>query len=268
MDNNRKPGEELSFESVVNFRELGGYRSEDGRTVKHGIFYRSGRLNEIRGEQDIKKLNALGIKAIFDFRSVNEARENPDLTIEGADYYNICALLDENGNEMDFSGNNIQELFTDRAKSMAKAEEMLNIMYGGMPFNNKAFKKLFEAIENKHVPLLFHCNAGKDRTGVAAMLILIMLGVDEETALDDFELTNVYRRKFVDALIEKHKKEVEINPDLPHVFSMMEGVSRKAGIMALSNIKKRYPGGYNEYFEAEYGLTQKKISALRDEYLN
>lgn len=267
MNDKIQPGEEIPFEGAVNFRELGGYRSADGRVVKHGVFYRSGMLRAMKSEADRRKLESLGIRAVFDFRSHGEVMENPDLRLPGAKYYQLCALLEEDGTEMEFAPEDIDAMFAEQGTVVKKCDAMMEKMYARMPFQNAAFQKLFQAIEKEQVPLLFHCNAGKDRTGVAAMLILLALGVDEETALDDFELTNRYRRRQIEAALESHREEIERNPQLRQVFTMMEGVSRRAGDTALSKIKERYENSYEKYFEAEFGLNKERLSALRERYL-
>ena len=197
MYSNKKErqGKQLDFDSVVNFRELGGYKSGDGRRVKYGMFYRSGidkKYNNCDGfEKDLAKLHSLGVKVILDFRSKQEVDRMPDPKIPGVDYYNICALLEDDGSEMVFSPEDISEIMSKKEGMVDGIKGMLYKMYRNMPFGNIAFKKLFEEIKEKNIPILFHCSAGKDRTGVAAMLILLALGVDEEEILDDYELTNM-----------------------------------------------------------------------------
>ena len=72
-------------------------------------------------------------------------------------------------------------------------------MYERMLFGNKAYKELFRALEAGETPVLFHCSAGKDRTGVAAILILLALGASDKTIAEDFEKTNIWRRPELEA---------------------------------------------------------------------
>jgi protein-tyrosine phosphatase len=255
----------ITFDKAMNFRELGGLRAKGGKTVKHGCFYRSGMLCRLKSDE-LEELQRLGIKVILDFRSCVEAEENPDPVIHSAEYFNICALLDENGEEMKFSPEDINHIFENKANMLAECDKMMNKMYAGMAFDNPAFKKLFCELENGNVPVLFHCSAGKDRTGVAAMLILLALGADEKTALDDYELTNEYRKEAIDEVLRQNQEEIKENPELKIVFSMMEGVSRKAGELVIEKIKQRY-GSFEKYFEEEYGLDKCKIARLREMYL-
>lgn len=253
------------FDDSVNFRELGGYPAADGKRVRYGVFYRSGMLGLLQGE-DLKKLEGLGIRVILDFRSKSEAAAAPDPVLLGADYCNVCALYGADGKEMDFSPVDIEEMFQSRERILAGAQEMMELMYGRMAFDNPGFRKLFEELECGRVPVLFHCSAGKDRTGVAAILVLLALGVDEETVLRDYELTNVFRRGAIERLMEAHSETVKRVPETEMMFRMMEGVDRRAAELVLEKIKGKY-GSYERYFEAEYGLTGEKLADLRERYL-
>ena len=85
-------------------------------------------------------------------------------------------------------------------------------MYERMLFGNKAYKELFRALEAGETPVLFHCSAGKDRTGVAAMLILLALGASDKTIAEDFEKTNIWRRPELEAVWAEHAEEIAADP--------------------------------------------------------
>lgn len=254
------------FEDTMNFRELGGYPTADGKRVKHNIFYRSGMLGCLNSREEREKLEALGLRVILDFRSRGEAEAAPDPAFPGTSYYNICALYREDGKELEFSPVDIQKMFQSGEMLKAGAEEMMEVMYGRMAFDNPGFRKLFQEVEQGNVPILFHCSAGKDRTGVAALLLLLALGANEKTAIEDYELTNLYRRKAVEERIRAHADEVEKVPELRHVFQTMEGVDKRAAELVLERIREKY-GSFERYFEAEYGLTERKLADLRENYL-
>lgn len=110
---------------------------------------------------------------------------------DGARLVRICGLCLENGKEVDFSPEDRENLL----KGMPdEGRRMADAMYERMLFGNKAYKELFRALEAGETPVLFHCSAGKDRTGVAAMLILLALGASDKTIAEDFEKTNIWRR--------------------------------------------------------------------------
>ena len=94
----------------------------------------------------------------------------------------------------------------------ADGSTFVQAMYERMLFGNKAFKELFRALEAGETPILFHCSAGKDRTGVAAMLILLALGASDETICADYERTNLCRKAEIDAVLAEHAEEIAANP--------------------------------------------------------
>lgn len=89
---------------------------------------------------------------------------------------------------------------------------MADAMYERMLFGNKAYKELFRALEAGETPVLFHCSAGKDRTGVAAILILLALGASDKTIAEDFEKTNIWRRPELEAVWAEHAEEIAADP--------------------------------------------------------
>ena len=102
--------------------------------------------------------------------------------------------------------------------------------------------------------------AGKDRTGIAAMLVLLALGVSREDAIADYMLTNVYRKAINDKFMQD-KPADQYDLLLP-----VEGVSESMGAGSIDVLLEKYPS-YEAYFEAEYGLTTARLAALRDFYL-
>ena len=263
------PGTPLPFENGLNFRELGGYPAADGRTVRRGLLYRSGNLDELQSPADWARLNALELREIVDLRSAGEAAGHPDPSLPGAGYRRMCAMRYPDGSEMDFSPKGMARLQAEQDRlgiTPGDPDAFLRMMYGRMPFGNPAFRELFRLLEAHRAPLLFHCSAGKDRTGVAAMLILLALGASRETAVNDYMLTNVCRKPLIDAELQKNAGEIAAHPELAKVLRGMVGVLRVAADHTLDSIVERY-GTFEAYFEAEFGLDRTRLAALRDWYL-
>ena len=86
----------------INFRELGGYVSGDGRTVRHGMLFRSGALARCT-EEELDIVRSLGLRLVLDFRAESEAREEPDPVFENCEHYRICAAFDNVGEDIDYS---------------------------------------------------------------------------------------------------------------------------------------------------------------------
>lgn len=260
------PGTEIMLEGAVNFRELGGYRAADGRHVKHGLLYRGGNLDALQSAADQAVLQSWHLQSILDFRSEGERAKHPDPAVEGAEYRRICAMRMTDGTEMDFSSSGIERLAAEKAAFEKAAGhpvhdyDWFSVLYKQMPFDNPAYHAMFAMLEQHQVPLLFHCTCGKDRTGIAAMLILLALGVSRQDALWDYMLTNTYRREIIEASLRGK------SPEERRLLLSVEGVDEAMGAGAIDEILVRFPS-YEAYFAQEYGLDASRLAALRDYYL-
>ena len=138
--------------------------------------------------------------------------------------------------------------------------------YSEMPLNNLAFKELIKIIENpKNLAVLQHCTSGKDRTGLGSALILLLLGVPEEKVIEDYMLSNEYRKGENHRILQIYEKHVS-NETIKELIEGILGVKKKFIELSLNKIKDTY-GSYETYFLKEYGLTKEKIEFLRNEYL-
>ena len=181
---------------------------------------------------------------------------------DGARLVQICGLRDATGQEIDFSPNDIQRL----VQSAPAGTNLTQLIYRQMLTGNKAFKELFRALEAGETPILFHCTAGKDRTGVAAMLILLALGASDETICQDFVRTNVCRRPELEKIWAAHAEEIEAHPEQKQFYQGIAGVHPESAPFVLDTIRKEY-GTTDAYLEAEYGLTPARLMRLRRMYL-
>ena len=256
------PGTQLPFAGGNNFRELGGYRADEGKTVKWGQIYRGFPTGRLTTEADRARLDGLGLRLILDLRSSAEAAKLPDYVPDGARLVQICGLRDATGQEIDFSPNDIQRL----VQSAPAGTNLTQMIYRQMLTGNKAFKELFRALEAGETPILFHCSAGKDRTGVAAMLILLALGASDETICADFVQTNVCRKAEIDALLAGHAEEIAADPSKRMRFCTQAGVDPGAAPYVLQVIREAC-GSAEEYLAREYGLTPARRMRLRRMYL-
>ena len=257
------PGTQLPFEGGHNFRELGGYEADEGKHIKWGQIYRGIPTWKLTSEADRKLLDSLGLRLILDLRSEAEAAETPDYVPDGARLVRICGLCLENGKEVDFSPEDRENLL----KGMPdEGRRMADAMYERMLFGNKAYKELFRALEAGETPVLFHCSAGKDRTGVAAILILLALGASDKTIAEDFEKTNIWRRPELEAVWAEHAEEIAADPARKDFYLGVFGVHPESVPFVLGIIRERY-GSADAYLEAEYGLTPARLMRLRRMYL-
>ncbi len=256
------PGTQLDFAGGTNFRELGGYEADEGKHVKWGQIWRGIPTCKLTGEADRAKLDALGLRLILDLRSTEEARREPDYVPDGARLVQICGLRAEDGHEIAFAPGDIDRLMA----SAPEGYDAPRVMYRRMLTGNKAFKELFRALEAGETPILFHCSAGKDRTGVAAMLILLALGASDETICADYAQTNVCRRAEIEAVMQEHADEIAADPSCRNHYYRMAGVEPELAPFVLRTIRAKY-GSAENYLEAEYGLTPARLMRLRRMYL-
>lgn len=257
------PGAQLPFEGGNNFRELGGYAADEGKTVKWGQIFRGIPTSLLQSDADRKLLDSLGLRLILDLRSEAEAAKQPDSVPDGARLVRICGLCHSDGSEIAFSPEDKEKLLQGR---LDEDHNMADAMYQQMLFGNKAFKELFRALEAGETPILFHCSAGKDRTGVAAMLILLALGASDEVISADFVQSNVCRRPELEAAWRKHADEIASDPVMKDHYLGIVGVYPESVPFVLGIIRQKF-GSADAYLEAEYGLTPARLMRLRRMYL-
>ena len=256
---------------VPNVRDLGGYQTKDGRRVKEGLIIRGVSTSKFDTSHDKELFNKLNIKTIFDLRSNGEIEHSPDYIPGQIKYYNYPGIVDESGQGVDFSPKgmaNNKHLFNDQKSGLKlpfmPMEKFMNF-YKGMFFNKKCYGKMFDLLLENQSPLYFHCTAGKDRTGVGAILILLALGVRRKDAEQDYLFTNVCLKEQIDQELLKHQKELEINPEIEKSIRGMYGVDYKLIGGVLDQIENEF-GGYTNFLNEVFELDKDKLTKLRQLY--
>jgi len=191
-----RPEKRKELPRVVNLRELGGYETADGRKVKRGLLWRSGQLTRL-SQKDRRKLDAMGLKLVFDLRSTEETRKHPEYVPESAEYIHRSGMLILDEFERQTEGGLDMRSFVLEAnrdeEKLLEMEKQLGSIYPSMARQPDAFRELFAAlVRHAGSPVLFHCSMGKDRAGFSAALILTALGCDYETVRGDYLLSNSY----------------------------------------------------------------------------
>ena len=180
----------LPLQGTPNFRDLGGYQTTDGHFVRWGLLYRSGVLSNLT-PSDMKYLSQTGIRAVCDFRTKQENSAAPERWIPDADVQHISLPIGSDSNHQDVTSG-MQALLA-RNPTPDQLREWMTKAYSNFAFSAAPqYSELFTELENDRLPLLYHCTAGKDRTGVFSALLLLTLGVPEKTVLEDYALTNRY----------------------------------------------------------------------------
>lgn len=224
----------IVFEKVNNMRDLGGYLTKDKKETKYFRFIRSNITKDVTIEEEQYLLDN-NIKTIIDLRNDDELLRKPNkLNNDKFKYYHVSLLGDK------------CPLF----------EEDIPIGYMNILNNKETMKEVFEIMANSNYGVLFNCSAGKDRTGVVAMLLMLLANCYEDDILADYSVSYIYLR-------EEIRKMHKDNPDLPAFlgqskFEYMEDV--------LEMFKEKYHdiNNYMNYL----GVTLEKVKIIRNKLLD
>ena len=187
MNNNQVYGRRIWLDGEPNFRDLGGYQTTDGRSVKWGLLYRSGSLSKLT-DDDLVKLENLNIQTMVDFRSAGEVEMlGQDRHLNGAQVVGLTI----NPGQLT---NMLSEALQKGDFSSITPDVMVQLYRGFVRDCTEQYSQLIQLIADPAKrPLNMHCTHGKDRTGVGTAVILSALGVPWETIANDYMLSNQYR---------------------------------------------------------------------------
>ena len=238
------------FEGCFNFRDIGGYPTTDGHVVRWGRYFRTGRQDHMT-EQDLDKVRELGISTQIDLRRPDEVHEQGRGPLEtmGATYHNI-PVIPEGGSD------HLSRLVGDTGISGKR-------YLGYLEFGPEAWIRMFDIFARaSSQPILLHCTAGKDRTGVSTAFLLSVLGVDRALIEEDYILTNRDVARQVDF--------IEDTIGLPEGMNR-ESMMRVAGIPEdaigdfLDGLQET-SGGPLGYLRS-IGINEDMMNAVRNEFL-
>ena len=175
-------GRLLALEGAGNLRDFGGYALEDGSgRVRRGMLFRSNRLSQL-SPADVEVLDATGIETVFDLRSPKERDADPTAWRRGGLAFHTWPP----GHKR-----RLVDMALEYPQTEAGARQLMLDFYAELPRTlGHAFGGIMAIIADGGAPCVMHCSAGKDRTGMAAALVLSALGVPRETVLDDYAMTD------------------------------------------------------------------------------
>lgn len=249
----------LPLEGGQNFRDLGGYRTADGRHVKWGLLYRSGAMNGLT-DGDFAKLEARGIRTVCDFRSTRERTGAP---VRWPDKTKPAVFADDYSMDRDFAGLMRPNLTGEQAA------DAMTAAYAQMPMRFASqYRRMFGELVAGRVPLAFNCSAGKDRTGIAAALILTTLGVPYPTVVEDYLLSNRHYdpRKGASGTAADDQTAAFMKRLPPDALKALMGVDQRYLDAAFATMRAQ-PGGFDGYLRNQLGLDAAALKALRTRYL-
>lgn len=236
---------QLPMSGGYNFRDLGGFRTLDGRHTKWGKIFRSDDLHNLTDE-DLEYLASIPLVSIVDFRTDEEMRIAPDR--------NPSSLVANH--KLNINPGNVLVYDSIATKTEAELEGVMMRMNESLVSDTsclRSYKEFFALLQtDEQLPLMFHCSAGKDRTGMAGALILYALGVDEETIFNDYMSSNDY-------LGDKYAPLREEYPNMKALFEVRSKYLRAGW----DKIKKDY-GSVDNFLTSTLHVD---IAKMRDKYL-
>ncbi|WP_439392520.1 tyrosine-protein phosphatase [Bradyrhizobium sp. PMVTL-01] len=241
------PPRHLALQGASNFRDLGGYRTADGRTTRWRHIFRSNHLGQLTAA-DVEIVRALGIRSAFDFRGVEERAAG------------VCVVNEITVYSLPIEPTVVAALRAELARGTLTAPVALELMRESyrnyVRHNTHSFRALFGHLLEDRAPLVIHCTAGKDRTGFASALILHALGVPDDVIAEDYLLTNRH-----------YKRDPSNTADLPAEVLDAIGSVEASYLTAAFEAVGRDHGDLETYLRDGLNLGTAERTALKARYL-
>lgn len=251
------------MDTLVNFRGLNDFTTINKQKMKPNLVFRSGELVDIAAPERTLLFENYQINQIYDFRSNKEITDKPDDQFSGVDYYHIDLMRDAGGHSASL------EVFASNFDG-EKADDVMKDMYREIVLSQSGREGLhnfLDGLVSHDVPAIFHCFAGKDRTGVAAALLLASLQVTPNQIMQDYLATNPARKVANDAIIANYR-QTGLTEDALSVIETMLYVKQSYLEHSFATIEEHF-GSIANYFKANdgLGLSSDVIAGLRNQYL-
>lgn len=258
------PGTEIKLDGAVNIRDLGGYKTSDGKTVKEKRLIRGAELANL-SEKDVAKLKQdYNLKTIVDFRTATERQSHPDPTLDYVYYFHTPIMRDTGATT------SLADFIT-KAVDNTNPEAYLieaNKNFIEDEYSRFGYKQFFDTLlNNKNGSLLWHCTAGKDRAGFGAVLILSALGVPKEVVINDYLLSNQFRKEANNKIIAQVAEQTHNDSKAVAAIGALMEVRKTYIDAAFNEMDKRY-GGIDGYLTKALGLTSNDLLQLKEMYLD
>ncbi len=240
----------LHLASAPNFRDAGGYRTTDGSWVRMGVAYRSGDLSRLT-DQDLAKLRRLGVREVFDLRTPAEQQSAPDRVPAGA---TVVAA-----NVLGAADTGAFDVTTPQAAVQVMIDAERTMVSSGSA--RAAYRSVLTAlVERDDEGVLFHCTAGKDRTGWASAALLTALGVPRESVEADYLASNTYRAA------ENAAALAQLPPAYQAVYKPLLDVRAEYLNAGFDEVRREF-GSFDAYLKSGLGLDQRDLRDLRSQLL-
>ncbi|MFI0717765.1 tyrosine-protein phosphatase [Streptomyces sp. NPDC021224] len=239
----------LHLASAPNFRDAGGYRTTDGQWVRMGVLYRSGDLSTLT-DADLATLHRLGIRTDIDLRTSTERSTAPDRLPAGTRYVVADVLGDALSGALPTTEDAAVQMMTEGERTMVSGDNA-----------KKAYTTLVDATVNpRDAAVVYHCTAGKDRTGWASATLLTALGVPRATVMQDYLASNTYRAaenaaalaQLPEAMRPAYKALLDVRPEYLNA--------------GFGEVAQKY-GSFDRYLDKALGFDSRDVRDLRRQLL-
>lgn len=250
----------VALDGGINFRDVGGYKNSQGRTVKWRKIMRCGHLASL-SENDLDTLEQIGINRVHDFRRSEEQQQSPSCAVRAEFIADYQILIGDISRFWEF-------LFDGELTAESSHQLVVNSYSSCIESVIPAFSRFMRhMVDNAENASVFHCSAGKDRTGMAAALILSALDVPRETIIEDYMLTlEHYDSDKLITLVEGHLRKANVE-NWDRAWLMPYCSVHEDNIIAfLDAIESKY-GDVKNYLISALGLSQADLDKMHHCYL-
>ncbi len=255
---------------TANLRDLGGLSTTDGRTVRTGQLFRSGHLYDLEVSERAT-INTLDLRTIVDLRRPPEVAARPHPDLPGCEVVGISVSDDDN----EFAV--VANAMVNPDAEPLGPDHVTNYFRTLVTDRLDRYRPVFEVVTDPdRLPLLFNCTAGKDRTGVVAAILLRILGVEEDTIMADYLLSNEIRRRWIESAEIDYRRRIA-----EHLGTSPDEVpeNRMASLWALLYCRQEYLeavletavdlwGTWTSFVGEGLGLTDDRVAAFRTTLLH
>jgi protein-tyrosine phosphatase len=248
----------LGMQGAPNFRDFGGYSTTDGRQLKWGYLFRSGQLSKL-SDQDVALLDSLGLDLVCDFRRVEEQdNDRSRLPARSPAVISLPIIPGSNSKSLEVAHEQMNS-------ATALFDFMVDINREFVESQAEAYARMFrEILAVEDARFLVHCAAGKDRTGFAAAIIQLALGVPRDVVMQDYMLTGRYflPEREMERIRLKYQMEDMVDESILPVLEVHADYLERA----LRAIEDNY-GTVEDYLQQALGVGPVELAELRNRYL-
>ena len=249
--------------TLVNYRDLGGLEVANGKKIKPGLIYRtSAFIPKTQADEDyIKNMN---LNTVIDLRSPPEMEDEPDILPDTVEYIDAVVYASDNYKNLVPTKKTKHSILFMSKKKVQNLYELMADVYAFMPYSTAAYSNIFKCMD-EHKTFAFHCMAGKDRTGIAALLIELTFGRTYEQCLEQYLYSDVVRKEF-NEYMERKTKLAPVPRYIKDFARYCLYVHKELFDKAYNAIFSKY-STFKDFLKDVYKITDEQIQDWEDYYL-